>query len=53
LGIPDSAKPELPDKTPSAIAFQWRRKALEEDLHARRIAHEFETELLRREGAPF
>ena len=36
---------ELPDKTLSAMAIGWRRKALEGDLHARGIAHELETDL--------
>ena len=44
---------ELPDETLSAMAIGWRRKALEGDLHARGIAHELETELRRRAGAPF
>jgi len=48
-----TTKQELPDETLSAMAIGWRRKALEGDLHARGIAHEFETELRRRAGAPF
>ncbi|WP_285412905.1 hypothetical protein [Variovorax sp. efr-133-TYG-130] len=44
---------ELPDEALSAIATEWRRKALEGELHARGIAHELETELRRRVGAPF
>lgn len=46
-------KQELPDDALSAMAIDWRRKALEGDLHARGIAHELETELRRRAGAPF
>ncbi|WP_447774035.1 hypothetical protein [Variovorax boronicumulans] len=44
---------ELPDEALSAMAIEWRRKALAGDLHARGIAHELETELRRRTGAPF
>ena len=44
---------ELPDEVLSAMAVEWRRKALEGDLHARGTAHELETELRRRAGAPF
>ncbi|MDQ0073402.1 hypothetical protein J2W34_005210 [Variovorax boronicumulans] len=44
---------ELPDEALSAMAIEWRRKALEGDHHARGIAHELETELRRRAGAPF
>lgn len=44
---------ELPDEVLSAMAIEWRRKALEGELHARGIAHELETELRRRAGAPF
>ncbi|MFM9925444.1 hypothetical protein VLK31_20815 [Variovorax sp. H27-G14] len=45
-------KQELPDEVLSAMAVEWRRKALERDGHARGIAHELETELRRRAGAP-
>ncbi|MET3497082.1 hypothetical protein [Variovorax boronicumulans] len=48
-----TTKQELPDEVLSAMAVEWRRKALEGDLHARGIAHELETELRRRAGAPF
>lgn len=44
---------ELPDEALSAMAAEWRRKALKGDLQARGIAHELETELRRRAGAPF
>lgn len=44
---------ELPDEVLSAMAIEWRRKALEGELHARGIAHELETELRRRAGVPF
>ncbi|WP_440532366.1 hypothetical protein [Variovorax sp. YR566] len=43
---------ELPDEVLSTMATEWRRKALAGDLHARGIAHELETELRRRAGAP-
>lgn len=46
-------KQELPDEALSAMAIEWRRKALLGDRHARGIAHELETELRRRAGAPF
>lgn len=36
----------------STMAAEWRRKALQGDLHARGIAHEFETEMRRRVDAP-
>lgn len=48
-----TARQELPDEALSAMATEWRRKALGGDLHARGIAHELETELRRRVGAPF
>jgi len=48
-----TTKQELPDEALSTMAIEWRRKALEGDLHARGIAHELETELRRRAGAPF
>lgn len=44
---------ELPDEALHKMAMEWRRKALEGDLHARGIAHELEAELRRRGGAPF
>ena len=47
-----TTKQELPDDALSAMATEWRRKALEGELHARGIAHELETELRRRVGAP-
>lgn len=43
---------ELPDEVLSTMAIEWRRKALEGDIHACGIAHELETELRRRAGAP-
>ena len=48
-----TTKQELPDEALSTMAIEWRRKALEGDLHARGIAHELETELRRRAEAPF
>jgi len=48
-----TTKQELSDEALSAMATEWRRRALEGDLHARGIAHELETELRRRAGAPF
>lgn len=45
-------KQEQSVETLSAMATEWRRKALEGQLHARGIAHELETELRRRVGAP-
>ncbi|WP_095946680.1 hypothetical protein [Variovorax boronicumulans] len=44
---------EWTDEALSAMAIEWRRKALEGELHARGIAHELETELRRRVGTPF
>lgn len=44
-------KQELPDEVLSAMAVEWRRKALKGDHQARGIAHELETELRRRAGA--
>lgn len=43
----------LTDEELGALANEWRKKALQGELHARGIAHEFETELRRRAGAPF
>lgn len=48
-----TTRQELPDEALSTMATEWRSKALEGDFHARGIAHELETELLRRAGAPF
>lgn len=48
-----TTKQELPDEVLSTMAIEWRKKALEGELHARGIAHELETELRRRAGAPF
>jgi len=48
-----TTKQELPDEALSALATEWRRKALEGDLYARGVAHELEAELRRRAGAPF
>ncbi|BEP71399.1 MULTISPECIES: hypothetical protein [unclassified Variovorax] len=42
----------LTDEELGALASEWRKKALQGDLHARGIAHEFETEMRRRVGAP-
>jgi len=41
----------LPDEELGAQATQWRRRALQGDLHARGIAHQLEAELRRRAGA--
>ena len=43
----------LTDEELGALASEWRKKALQGELHARGIAHEFETEMRRRAGAPF
>lgn len=43
----------LPDEELGVRALEWRRRALQGDLNARGIAHELETELRRRAGAPF
>lgn len=48
-----TAKQEWTDEALSAMAIEWRRKALAGELHARGIAYELETELRRRAGAPF
>lgn len=40
----------LSDEELGVLANEWRRKALQGDLHARGIAHEFETEMRRRAG---
>lgn len=50
---PMTMEQELPDEALNTMAMAWRKKALEGDLHARGIAHELETELRRRAGAPF
>jgi hypothetical protein len=42
----------LPDEELGARAAEWRRRALQGDLHARGVAHQLETELRRRAGAP-
>lgn len=41
----------LPDEELGAQATEWRRRALQGDLHARGIAHRLEAELRRRTGA--
>jgi len=47
-----TAKEMLTDEELGALASEWRKKALQGELHARGIAHEFETEMRRRVGAP-
>ena len=42
----------LPDEELGARAAEWRRRALQGDLHARGVAHQLEAELRRRAGAP-
>ncbi|QNK65814.1 hypothetical protein [Variovorax sp. PAMC26660] len=42
----------LPVEELGAQAVEWRRRALQGDLHARGLAHELEAELRRRVGAP-
>lgn len=42
---------QLPDAELGHQAAEWRKRALQGDLRARGIAHEFETELRRRTGA--
>lgn len=44
---------EQTDEALTAMVIEWRRKALEEELHASGTAHELETEWRRRAGAPF
>ncbi|MGJ7542304.1 hypothetical protein [Variovorax sp. LT1R16] len=44
---------KLPDEELGRRAAEWRKRALHGDLHARGMAHELETELRRRNGAPF
>lgn len=41
----------LPDADLGALASEWRRRALQGDLHARGVAHQLEAELRRRAGA--
>jgi hypothetical protein len=45
-------KQRLSDEELGAMAIEWRRKALQGEWHARGIAHELETELRQRTGAP-
>ncbi|RUR67495.1 hypothetical protein EJP67_10515 [Variovorax guangxiensis] len=45
-------KEMLSDEELGAQAGQWRKRALQGDLHARGIAHELEREMRRRCGAP-
>jgi len=40
----------LPDEELGAWAIEWRRRALQGDLHARGVAHQLEAELRRRAG---
>ena len=42
----------LPDEELGAQATEWRRRALQGELHARGIAHQLEAELRRRAGVP-
>ncbi|MDR6524357.1 hypothetical protein J2789_007068 [Variovorax paradoxus] len=42
----------LSDEELGAQALEWRRRALQGEWHARGIAHEFESEMRRRTGAP-
>lgn len=42
----------LPDEELGARAIEWRRRALQGDLHTRGVAHQLEVELRRRAGAP-
>lgn len=49
---PMTTKQTLSDEVLSAMAIEWRRKALQGEWHARGIAHELETEMRRRAGAP-
>jgi hypothetical protein len=44
---------KLPDEELGARAAAWRRRALQGDPNAKGIAHQLETELRRRSGAPF
>lgn len=44
---------KLPDEELGARAADWRKRALQGDPRARGIAHQLETELRRRSGAPF
>lgn len=51
-----TTKESLSNEEISVLANEWRRKSLRGDLHAplrTGIAHEFETEIRRRVGAPF
>lgn len=41
----------LPDEDLGARAIEWRRRALQGDMHARGVTHQLETELRRRAGA--
>lgn len=44
---------ELPDEELGTRAAEWRKRALQGDVHARGVAHQLERELRRRAGAPF
>lgn len=48
-----TTKERLSDEELRALAGDWRKRALQGDLHARGVAHELETEMRRRVGAPF
>lgn len=50
--LPMTMKEMLSDEELGALANEWRKKALQGELHARGIAHEFEREMRRRAGAP-
>ncbi|MNR11525.1 hypothetical protein D3C85_1278270 [compost metagenome] len=47
-----TSKEMLTDEELGVLASEWRMKALQGDLHARGIAHEYEREMRRRAGAP-
>ena len=42
----------LLDEELGAKAIEWRKRALQGELHARGVAHQLEAELRRRLGAP-
>ena len=48
-----TTKEMLTDEALGALASEWRKKALQGELHARGIAHELEREMRRRADAPF
>ena len=47
-----TTKETLSDEELGVQASQWRKRALQGDLHARGIAHELEREIRRRSGVP-